>query len=114
MKIRRYLGYDCDSVDGFNNGRYIDDDYIEVKGLTEATKLCMESLSEYLGYDVTEENSEDISHGDGNPCIEVITGHYNSKTGEELTDKQVDELDGEEYDKGLVHYRYVYVSIDSE
>lgn len=113
MKIRRYLGYDCDSIDGFNNGRYVDDETIEAKDYADAERLCREALSEFLGFKVTKDNSEDIGHGDG-PCIEVVTGHFDSKTGEELTQKHIDALDGEEYDNGLVHYRYVYVSAEFE
>lgn len=111
MKIRRYLGYDCDSVDGFNNGHYVDDEPIEAKDYADAERLCREVLTEYLGYPVDEDNSIDISHGDG-PCIEVITGHYNSELGTKLTEEEVNALDGCEYDEGKVHYRYVYVSAE--
>lgn len=111
MKIRRYIGTDCDSINGFNNGYYIDDKPIKVKSYEDAEKLCRKALSDYLGYKITDDNSEDISHGDG-PCIEVITGHFNSVTGEELTEDQIEALNGEEYDKGEVHYQYVYVSSD--
>lgn len=108
MKIRRYLGYDCDSIDGFNNGQYVDDEPIEVKDYAEAEAKCREALAEYLGYEVTDDNSEDI--GSEYPCVEVITGHFDSKTGEELTEDQFNARD----DENGTHWRYVYVSAERE
>lgn len=108
MKFRRYLGSDCNSWDGFNNGQYVDDESIEVEGYSEAERLCMEALSRYLGIEVTEDNSEDIGHGDG-PCIEFITGYFDDK-GNEITEEKYYEL--MEVDENSVGYTYVYVSAD--
>lgn len=113
MKFKRYLGFDCDSIDGFNNGQYLDNSPVTARDYDHAVALCTKALSDYLGIEVTEYNSEDVSHGDG-PCIQVITGHFNTKNGEELTEEQIEALTGEEFDNGTVCYRYVYVSAEQE
>lgn len=107
MKIRRYLGFDCNSYDGFNNGQYIDDEAMEVKDYAKAEELCREALEEYLGRKLGEYDYEDISHGDGPCCLEVITGYYDGD-GNEIT---AEEFDG---DNQKHSYRYVYVSAERE
>lgn len=84
--IRRYYGYDADTVNGFNNGRYIDDEYIEVKDLGEAFKKCEEFLrSQYTIPDST-------------------TDLQDLDNGVEFT---LQKLDGTEDD-----YRYVFVTFE--
>ena len=107
MKFRRYLGYDCNSWDGFNNGRYEDDEAITAASYDDAVKLCLETLEAYLGRKLGEEEWEDISHGDG-PCIQVTT-RYVDDAGDEISAEKFSDLNE---DKECGGYLYVYVSAE--
>lgn len=109
MKIRRYLGFDCNSWDGFNNGRYVDGDTFDVADYAAAEKACIEVLEEYLGRRLGEYDYEDVSHGDG-PCIQVIT-LYTDDEGNEITADQWSDLNEEKECGG---YLYIYVSAEKE
>ena len=84
--IRRYYGYDADTIQGFNNGYYIDDEYIEVKDLDEAFALCEEELRSR--YEVSELTTDlqDLDNG-----VELITD-----------------------DLGRGEYRYVFVTFEEK
>lgn len=104
LKFRRYLGHDCSSWDGFNDGHYIDAEPIQAANYEEAERLCIEALKARYSF----EEYEDVSHGDG-PCIEVITGYYD-KSGNQITQQQWDECD--DTDAAGYGYRYVFVSAE--
>jgi hypothetical protein len=110
MLIKRSLGYG-NSIDGIEASYRIDNTPIEVKSLEEARSLCSAELGKALGYPITDDNSEDVSHGDG-ANIQVITGYYDSETGMRLTEAQIEALDGEDVDSGYVHYTYAAVSAE--
>ena len=104
MKIRRYYGYDCDSVMGFNNGRYIDDEPIEVKDLDDAHAKIHETLAELWDLNLFEESefTHDVH------SIELTTGYFNEHG--ELTRKEflaIDDPDGTK-----THYSYVFVNFE--
>jgi hypothetical protein len=104
MKIRRYFGYDCDSVMGFNDGRFIDDhDGIEVKDLNAAIESCAEFLMRQYGVDrgaITVDESTEL------PSVEYVTGYYD-KDGGSLTFARFS--DGESED---AYWRYVFVNFE--
>lgn len=106
MKIRRYLGFDCDSIQGFNNGRYIDDDAIEVKSDTEALQSCKDYLIEHYGTDLFNKcDVTDIENG-----YEVVTAYYDD-TGNEMTREDWTKAnDDQEF--GL--WSYIYVTYETE
>jgi hypothetical protein len=96
MKIRRYYGHDCDSVSGFNDGRYLDDG-IEVSDESEALQACIDALSERYG------PSSVVSLADSSATL--ITGYYDGD-GNELDQDEWEQLNG----NGLGSYSYVFVS----
>lgn len=102
MKIRRYLGYDADSVNGFNNGRYVDSEPIEVKDHSEAEELCAEALEEYTGMP---RSTFDYTNAEM-PEVKFISGYYNEH-GDELTVSEFQELSDDK-----CHYRYVFVNAE--
>lgn len=104
MKIRRYFGHDCDSVNGFNNGYYIDDDYIEVNSDNVIYQLCISVLRER--YDFKAKDINDI--GSDTLCLELITGWYDEKGN------ALNELEFSERDNETDSYSYVYVSAELE
>jgi hypothetical protein len=106
MKIRRYLGFDCDSEQGFNNGQYVDDTEVEVKDYDEAKALCMDALKEHLGHEVKENEVRDV--GTDYPCIEFVTAHFDDD-GNEISALEFLELNQNE-EHGS--WRYIYVSAD--
>ena len=104
MKIRRYYGFDCDSVNGFNNGYYIDSNPIEVKDYKEAHKKCVEIILENWKCskkDISDDNSSDY------PIVELITGFFNDN-GSNISESEYEELT--ERDEFAASYSYVYVS----
>lgn len=112
MKIRRYYGHDCDSMQGFNNGYYIDEDFIKVKDIEDAYKMCKDYLKEYWNLGKFE-NDEITEEGDDEQgIVKLITGYFESELGNEIS--------YEEYmkrvidDEASVHYRYVYVAFSIE
>lgn len=103
MKIRLYYGYDCDSVNGFNNGYYLHDYSIEVKDIDEAFKQCEYAIKELWG---GKSELEELDNG-----FELITGYYDNE-GTELTEEQFQELNENE-ESGSWSYVYVtYEEID--
>lgn len=104
MKIRRYLGHDCDSVNGFNDGYYMDSSEIECRDLEHAEQLCCEALEQYSGQP---RGNFDFDNNTDAPVVTLITGYYNSETGDDLT---VSQYEASEEDDA--HYRYVYVSAE--
>lgn len=100
MRVRRYYGFDCNSWDGFNNGRYIDADYIDVDSIDAAEELCRAFLRSEYGDDV------EIIEMDSGDAFQVITGYYD-EDGNDLTKSQYEKrcMDNKE-----ASYRYVYVS----
>lgn len=99
MRVRRYYGHDCDSVNGFNDGGYIDRDFVEVASVEEAEELCKSFLKQQYGDDI------EITEMDSGDAFQVITGHYDAN-GNDLTKSQYDQLLMDDKD---VSYRYVYV-----
>jgi hypothetical protein len=97
-KIRRYYGSDCNSVDGFNNGYYIDDDCIET---SDPMKSCMEALVDLWTLNNDPDDLTELENG-----YEFIIGYFD-KNGKELTRKQYLARDRESDS-----YRYVYVTFE--
>lgn len=104
MKIRRYYGYDCESVMGFNNGSYVDDEPIEVKNEEIAFILCKDALAER--WDLTKFTTEDLELQDDG--IQLITGYYDDE-GNEITRDKFLELN---FDEERGSYRYVFVNYE--
>jgi hypothetical protein len=102
MKIRRYYGHDCDSVMGFNNGYYIDDKPLKVKGHSEAMKACLDALIEY--WTISNDDLFELDNG-----YEFIIAYYDPDGNEITRDQFLDNNDNEEYS-----YRYVYVTYELE
>lgn len=105
MRIRRYYGFDCDSVMGFNNGSYIDDEPIKVDNHDEAFELCKQALAER--WDLSQFSDDDIENLD-DAGIQLITGYFNEHG--ELTRKEylaIDDPDGTK-----THYSYVFVNFE--
>ena len=105
MKIRRFLGDDCDSVMGFNNGSYIDQDPIEVKDEDEAYAKCKEYLMK--NYDIKEEELEEIEGG-----YEFIDHFFDAETGEEISEEDYESRSEEDPDS--VGYKYIYCSFNED
>lgn len=102
MKIRRYYGYDCDSVCGFNNGRYVDSDFIEVRDEKHLETLCVGFLNEVSDNSLPIEESSDFT-------FTRITGYFD-QDGNEINEEKYQELLDEDRD---VSYRYIYVSAET-
>ena len=100
LKIRRYYGHDCDSVHGFNNGYYIDDEFTEVSSIDRAFDACESVIKERY-------NLEGLSLREIDRGYELITGYYDTD-GNELTEQQFTELD----DDDEAFYNYVYVTFE--
>jgi hypothetical protein len=99
MKFRLYYGFDCDSVNGFNNGYYLDD--IKAKSLGHAYMVARKKLEELSG--LNPELFEEIENG-----FEVVTGYYDD-AGNEILEDQFHALNENE-ESGS--WRYVYVTIE--
>lgn len=69
--IRRYYGHDCNSVDGFNNGYYFDDEFRISK---DPLKDCLSLLKNL--WDIRDK--KDLTELDNG--YELITG-YSDKDG---------------------------------
>lgn len=106
MKIRRYLGYGCVSVNGFNNGHYIDDEPIECADYAEAERLCTEALQEYVGTDVKCEDQGQYEL----PIVEAVTGYFDDE-GNEISETEFQVMNENE-EAGS--WRYVYVSAERQ
>jgi hypothetical protein len=102
VKIRRYYGHDCDSVSGFNDGYYLDDEFVEVKNHAEAERLCKEALAERWA--CKDKDLEDI---DGT-CFQLTTGYYDNDGNDLTRDAWIEANE----DKETGCYRYVYVSYE--
>jgi len=98
MRIRRYCGHDCESVNGFNNGYYIDDDYIEVKDIDDAFEKCKEYLE--TRWDTNESDIEEWDNG-----YQLITS-YNDNDGNDIKP--------DDYDSDKHEYSYVFVTYEEE
>ncbi len=103
MKIRRYFGHDCDSINGFNNGYYIDDEPIQCADYAEAERLCIEAAKEYIG-----EGPYENDNNTEMPIIQVTTGYYDDQ-GNEVTAERFSELNENEE---CGSYRYQYISAE--
>ena len=101
MKIRRYYGHDCDSAMGFNNGHYIDDDWIEVKNTDEAMQACKDFLAEHWRIKDYPDQLIEVDQG-----YEFQTGFYDHD-GNDIKPDDFDDYKGH-------HYRYVYVTYEEE
>jgi hypothetical protein len=51
--IRPYFGFDCDSVNGFNNGHYLDEIVVEASSEEEAITLAMDKYIEINKLDMS-------------------------------------------------------------
>jgi hypothetical protein len=103
MKIRRYYGFDCDSVMGFNNGSYVDDEFIEVASHEEAMQLCLEALKECWNIDKASLEEQDNGY-------EFTTGYYDNDGNDISREEFLERNENEEYGS----WRYVYVTYESE
>jgi len=100
MRIRRYLGHDADSINGFNNGYYLDDaDGIEAKDHDEASRLCLKALDERYVVDAGELTKDDYGY--------TLTTSYSDDNGNEITREEFLNLN-EDSESGS--YRYVFVN----
>lgn len=98
MRIRRYYGHDCDSINGFNNGYYLDSTPIEVENIDQAYELCRQSLLELWG---GSSPLEEFDQG-----FQLITVY---------SDREGNEINPEDYDSDLEHsYLYVFVNFEIE
>ena len=95
MKIQRYIGYDCESVNGFNNGYHYDDEAIECKDESQAFDLCLQALQSRYHFELNEILEDENG-------VTLITGYFD-KDGNDLSKDQIKELDGEDY-----NYTYVF------
>jgi len=102
-KIRRYYGHDCDSIMGFNNGYYIDDNDIQVTDIDDAFKKCKKWILK--NYKCKKSDLTELDNG-----YELITGYYDND-GNDITQKQFNELNDIDSDDGA--YRYIYVTFES-
>jgi len=101
MRIRRYLGHDADSINGFNNGYYLDDaDGIEAKDHEEAFQCCLHALHEHYVFDGTKELVDD-DYG------YTLTTTYSDDDGNEITREEFLNLNEA---SGAGSYRYVFVN----
>jgi len=103
VKIRRYYAHDCDSVNGFNNGRYIDSDLIEVKDIDEAFAKCREFIESQYGKDIDDRLVRELEDG-----YELTTGFF---------DEDGCDLTYEEYikrDNDKDSYMYIVVNFFDE
>lgn len=67
--VRPYYGYDCNSRDGFNNGHYLDELYIDAESEEDAIDKAMTAFKlEDRGILVTDD-PEDL----GDTCLAWIT-----------------------------------------
>ena len=102
MKIVRYIGDDCDSINGFNNGGYIDGNPITVKDDTRALRLCKKALHQRWDF-----KDSELEHYNTDPDgYQLIIGYYD-ENGNELTPEEYDERDNPNDS-----YRYVYCSYE--
>lgn len=107
IKIRRYCGYDCDSINGFNNGYYVDDEPIEAADEADAMRLCLEAMAErWNTRNADNTRSEDFEELDNG--YQLITGYYDND-GNPFTRAQfIDANENEETGS----YSYVYVTYE--
>lgn len=103
MKIRHYYGHDADSVNGFNDGYYIDSGRgIDVADHAEALRTCLAAL--HARRDINPaELTEDENGYTLNTC-------YSDENGNEITRAEYDALNEENDDVG--GYRYVFLNYE--
>lgn len=97
-KYRFYYGYDCDSVNGFNNGYYLEDiDRLMTE--EEAFNHCKACLKSLWG---KASPLEEWENG-----YQLITGFYDIE-GNDISESQFEEL----CDDDAASYSYVYVTYE--
>ena len=105
IKYRLYYGHDCNSVDGFNDGYYIDED-THTDTIEEACNRAKIELKKRYGSHINIEEQD----GGESSSFQLITGYYDND-GNDLTKEAFTELNENE-EAGS--YLYVYISIEIE
>ena len=108
LKIRRYYGYDCNSIQGFNDGRYIDADFVEVPSLDAAFEACKTALRDAVG--VSYECGNTIPLVKTENGFEAVTGYYDTR-GNPLTHGEYLDLCDDDDTAGSYRYQYVNFEI---